>query len=157
MDDRYVVNPESGCWDFTGTVNKAGYGVVYKFAHRLSYEERVGPIPAGLTIDHLCRNCRCINPTHLEAVTQAENARRGHGPSQLAHRNRVCFRGHPMTPENTLRNGNRRLPTALTCRTCRDVRERARVRIPKPGTNPVLSEARRRGWITRRAKTAGAA
>jgi hypothetical protein len=46
-------------------------------AHRLMYEQEVGPIPAGMVIDHLCRNHRCIRPSHLEPVTRGENTRRG--------------------------------------------------------------------------------
>lgn len=77
-----------GCWLWMGGKTAAGYGqfsvggrsgkTVY--AHRWSYEHHVGPIPAGLTIDHVhangCRHHHCVNPAHLEAVTQAENNRR---------------------------------------------------------------------------------
>jgi len=77
-----------GCWLWTGFINRYGYGVLTalprkpgraraRAAHRVSYEWFVGPIPAGLTIDHLCRVRRCINPDHLEPVTNAENLRRG--------------------------------------------------------------------------------
>jgi hypothetical protein len=46
-------------------------------AHRFAYLEFVGPIPDGLVLDHLCRNKKCVNPDHLEPVTNAENLRRG--------------------------------------------------------------------------------
>lgn len=72
----------SSCWIWQGYVMPTtGYGqcgnnrgVVY--VHRLAYEVFVGPIPDGLHIDHLCRNRRCIKPSHLEPVTQAENNQR---------------------------------------------------------------------------------
>ena len=79
-----VVPDENGCMIFTGATAGAGYGVVgkgpagagYYYVHRVSYEHHKGPIPEGLTIDHLCRVKLCVNPDHLEAVTQAENNRR---------------------------------------------------------------------------------
>ena len=70
------------CWYWRGELDRHGYGVLEvcgkgKRVHRLSYEAFVGPIPAGLVIDHLCRVRDCINPDHLEPVTSQENTRRG--------------------------------------------------------------------------------
>lgn len=73
---------DDGCWLWTGHIDKrSGYGRFTSggrtyYAHRLAYETWVEPIPAGLHIDHLCRVRACLNPSHLEAVTQAENNRR---------------------------------------------------------------------------------
>lgn len=74
--------PDLGpCWLWTGVIQKGGYGRFslnrkYVGAHRWSYEHHVGPIPKGLTIDHLCFVPACVNPAHLEPVTQGENNRR---------------------------------------------------------------------------------
>lgn len=72
---------ESGCWEWTGYVEKVGYGRtsymnVRQYVHRLSYMLHNGPIGEALHIDHLCRNKICFNPDHLEAVTPKENIRR---------------------------------------------------------------------------------
>lgn len=77
----YVVDTATGCWDWQLKLDRAGYGRTKRdgrdlHAHRCFYEDRHGPIPAGLEIDHLCRNPRCVNPDHLEAVTPTENKRR---------------------------------------------------------------------------------
>jgi hypothetical protein len=73
----------------------------------------VGQIPDGLTLDHLCRNRRCVNPAHLEAIPHSENIRRGKSPSALNRLKTHCKRGHAYTQENThIHNGERH------CRTC---------------------------------------
>jgi hypothetical protein len=69
------------CWLWTAGVNPYGYGAfwvrgVMRGAHRVSYEMAVGPIPDELQLDHICRVRRCVNPSHLEPVTQLENLRR---------------------------------------------------------------------------------
>lgn len=86
-------------------------------AHRMAYELTRGPILEGLVIDHLCRNKACVNPAHLEAVSQRVNVRRGLLGSRTA-----CINGHEYTPENTFieRNGKRR------CRTCQRATDRRR-------------------------------
>lgn len=79
-------------------------------AHRLVYEYEVGPIPDGLTIDHLCRNTICVNPSHMEPVTNAENARRA---SILLVGQ--CYRGHPIGgPADVFKVGAK-----VTCKACR--------------------------------------
>lgn len=116
------VRAEDGCWNWTGHVSGQGYG---RFrwqgstvgAHRAAYELLVEPIPDGLTIDHLCFNTRCVNPSHLEPVTNAVNL----GRSRKATKTH-CVHGHEFTPENTSRqtNGTRK------CRTCSAERQRRR-------------------------------
>ena len=96
------IAPGGRCWTWTGGTNGVGYGVVScqrlrGYSHRLMYERCVGPIPAGMVIDHLCRNTLCCNPEHLEPVTHAENIRR----SPLVGAKRTCAYGHDFTPENT--------------------------------------------------------
>lgn len=110
------------CLEWTGPRWKNGYGHGGKwvkgssnYTHRAAYILSKGPIPAGLVIDHLCRNRVCINPAHLEVVTQAENVHRGVS-AQKTH----CKRGHEYTPENTRRYTNGR----RVCGECTRVRAR---------------------------------
>jgi hypothetical protein len=70
------------CWIWTGATNEKGYGRVrvngiLLLTHRFVYEQIVGPIAAGLQLDHLCRAHACCNPEHMEPVTNRENGRRG--------------------------------------------------------------------------------
>jgi hypothetical protein len=107
LSERTRTGP--GCWEWVGHLTPQGYGSLgRRLAHRLVYEVAVGPIPAGLQLDHLCRNRRCVNPDHLEPVTSRENTLRGSGlPAQrvlVTH----CPRGHAYTDENTyVRPGTR--------------------------------------------------
>lgn len=94
------VDKTDTCWNWTGYLN-LGYGVFKsKRAHRVAYEHLVGPIPEGLVIDHLCRNRACVNPEHMEPVTNKENVLRGIGPSAQAARLTHCVNGHELKPEN---------------------------------------------------------
>jgi len=102
---------EFGCWNYTGARNPKGYGrILQGTAHRYFYEKLVGAIPDGLHIDHLCMNTSCVNPEHLEPVTNEENARRR---SQATTH---CSRGHEFTPENTYRREGRNARECVTCR-----------------------------------------
>lgn len=70
------------CWIWQRAKSKQGYGMVtikqkQFLMHRIFYEQKYGPIPAGLELDHLCHQTLCINPDHLEAVTHAVNVQRG--------------------------------------------------------------------------------
>lgn len=78
----YKVDEGTGCWNWTGAVGAYGYGISYyhghlTHAHRMAYQSRRGPIPKGMILDHLCRNKLCVNPDHLEPVSNAVNTQRG--------------------------------------------------------------------------------
>ena len=125
--------PDLGpCWLWTGAVSAEGYACFLAGvkAHRFAWELANGPVPEWLVIDHLCRVRHCLNPAHLEPVTNRENILRGEGPPAQNARKTQCPTGHEYTPENTYRypDGRRQ------CRECRRVyireymrRRRARV------------------------------
>jgi HNH endonuclease len=116
------VNKTETCWLWTGSKTKSSgrtkyYGRLniagkHVKAHRYSYELNVGPIPEGLTLDHIASKCTstlCVNYDHLEPVTREENSRRYFAQFE------GCINGHLYTPENTYirpDNGTR------MCRTC---------------------------------------
>lgn len=105
---RARVDEATGCWVWTGAKNALGYGLACKpgfkrtfRAHRVAYELLRGPIPDGLVIDHKCRNPSCVNPDHLEPVTQGENVKRGRAGWQNKIKTH-CVNGHEFTAENTV-------------------------------------------------------
>jgi hypothetical protein len=120
ISNRVLIDSRSKCFNWTLTTDSSGYPCSHFKgrtigAHRLSYAAFIGPIPEGLTLDHLCRNRRCVNPWHLEPVTMLENNRRGFYASKTH-----CKHGHEYTPENTYRKPNGR----RDCRIC--IRDRQR-------------------------------
>lgn len=124
--DRFLskIRREGGHWLWTGYIHPNGYSGTFRingraeYGHRAAYILFKGDMPEGAVIDHLCRVRHCVNPAHLEAVTQKENMRRGNASAAVALSNRKrvadmthCRSGHEYTTENTKyepRKGNRR-------------------------------------------------
>ena len=127
---RYVDKTSGDCWFWTGAKCR-GYGrfsisqkpTVVVPAHRYAYEQVVGPIPDGLTIDHLCRNKACVNPAHLEPVTMRVNVLRNGSPAALNAQKTNCKHGHPFTEANTYVYARARRG-ARKCRECERIRMR---------------------------------
>ncbi len=120
------------CWVWAASRNPHGYGRFgSEKAHRVAYVLVRGPIPAGLELDHVCRNTSCVNPLHLEAVTHAVNVARGRLGETNAARGAAqthCKRGHVFDSKNTSRisaSGRR------SCRTCVNQAQKARYRARK--------------------------
>lgn len=148
LTDKLIkrIRQGDGCWEWLGTVNNEGYGsfTLYpngkqggrdtRTAHRLVYETFVGPIPEGMTLDHLCHTAdgdcaggptcahrRCVKPTHLAPTPFTDNVLRGVGPTAVNARKTHCIHGHPFDQANTYirpATGNR------DCRVCIDERLR---------------------------------
>lgn len=145
---RCEITP-AGCLEWTGCTNSRGYGVVSLngtrvLTHRLAYEALAGPIPEGLTIDHLCRNKLCVRPDHLEPVTLEENQRRA--GAAVTH----CKWGHEYTPENTIvkrRPGGRSI---RNCRNCANEQQRARA-FTRKYLDRDLSAAEMDEWLMKSA------
>ncbi|GGH34102.1 HNH endonuclease [Microbacterium album] len=131
------VDKSGDCWLWTAATTY-GYGrfAITKRqmigAHRFAWETVNGPVPDGMVIDHLCRIRLCVNPAHMEVVTNGENVLRGEGLSALNARKTHCKNGHEFTPENTIvtknPSGNGR-----ACRECRRAAWTARATCPECG------------------------
>lgn len=106
------------CWTWKASKDGNGYGMFKASrgtrSHRWAYESLVGPIPEGLVLDHLCRNPSCVNPEHLEPVTNDENLSRGWGRRIKNGMAKGCINGHEYNELNTYTNPK----GALVCRTC---------------------------------------
>jgi len=121
LEAKFTPEPNSGCWLWTGAITADGYGKtavnrMSRLAHRVFYELVNGAIPSGLMLDHLCRVRCCINPAHLEPVTNRENVLRGTSFTAVNARKTHCNSGHPFAAGNLYLT-----PTGQrTCRECRN-------------------------------------
>lgn len=120
--------PVNGCWLWAGRIESNGYGSfrypgMPRLAHRSAHVLFIGPVPQDRpTIDHLCRVRSCVNPTHLEAVTQRTNVLRGVGLSAQAAARSHCNRGHLLLSETYIAGRGRE------CKECHAIRNQKRER-----------------------------
>lgn len=128
-EDRFwskVAKTEGGCWLWTAGGTHDGYGLFHPvsgtkvYAHRWSWEQANGPIPAGLHVRHDCDTPSCVNPGHLRLGTARDNAQDAveRGRTNLGKvfaRATHCNRGHEFNEVNALlrRDGH------WSCRVCR--------------------------------------
>ena len=129
--NSYIPEPNTGCWLWTGYVDRKGYGTIgigsrvedkhgrctYR-AHRIAYQLLVGQIPEGLVLDHICRERSCINPRHLQVATHRENlfAHGSIAPSKKNKEKTHCPHGHSYVNPIVVKSG------ARVCRTCHNAR-----------------------------------
>ena len=133
-----------GCWLWTAALYRNGYGIFNVrgrscLAHRVAYELAIGPIPEGLQIDHVrargCMHRHCVNPAHLEAVTQRENLLRGDTVTAANAAKTHCPQGHAYDEANTMAqtDGGRK------CRQC----QRDRAELQRRAAGKALGNSRK--------------
>ena len=114
-----------GCWEWIGALGAGGYGLYHigngqrtfpsiAVAHRIAYFLMRGSLPVDLTLDHLCRNRKCVNPDHLEPTSNRENILRGVGATAINAKKQTCPKGHLYTGDNLYV----RPPGFRVCREC---------------------------------------
>ena len=117
------VDKTTSCWNWTASLDRFGYGQ-FRYgktmarAHRISYFIHKKELPSNIFLDHTCRNKKCVNPDHLEPVTNYENLKRGNHNMNK----QVCKRGHPIdigNPNTYIQPSNKQ----RSCRMCNKERK----------------------------------
>lgn len=135
-----IIKTESGCWILAGNdksskysafpIGKGVFGIKGSFyGHRISFLLSGRELIEGLTIDHLCRNPRCVNPQHLEQVTYRENNIRSNNQCAINFRKNFCPKGHEYDEKNTKRRNGWRY--CKPCDALRQKEKRKRIREAK--------------------------
>lgn len=156
IEERFWAKVEitDGCWLWTARLTSSGYGQISEplgggrvrmhMAHKWLFEQSVGPVPRGMTLDHLCHNAdptcnagsacqhrRCVRPDHLAIKSSRDNTFAGRTPAAINAAKDVCWRGHSLSGDNlyiTKNKGGRQ------CRACVNIRK-AEARIRKRATH----------------------
>jgi hypothetical protein len=121
IESKISPEPNSGCWLWDASLKDCGYGNVrwrgvVQPAHRVVYECLVGPIPDALVLDHKCRLRCCVNPEHLEIVTEQTNILRGVGMAAQWAKRTHCAKGHPFSGDNLRTEKRSRARICYICR-----------------------------------------
>lgn len=125
--DKVEPEPNTGCWLWAASTTPRGYGEFgqggkIRRAHKWLYEQTRGHVPVGLVLDHKCRTPSCVNPEHLEPVTQRVNILRGTAPAALQAQQSHCIHGHELAGDNLYTKPN----GARQCKACRRETDRRR-------------------------------
>lgn len=115
------VNLNNGCWEWTASLNKGGYGNftcgTILGAHRYSFWLFKGELETTKVIDHECRNKKCVNPEHLRQVTYSINSiENSNSPAYIHSIKTHCPKGHEYNKENLLNITNRKF--SRVCKIC---------------------------------------
>ena len=122
FEAKFVRGADDECWPWTAQKRSHGYGGFRMGRVQLAHVAAVlldgRKIPAGMVVDHECRNRLCVNPAHLRVVTKAQNTLEN--SAGVASRNAAkthCIHGHELSGNNLIRRDRKR-----ECRACLNVR-----------------------------------
>lgn len=142
--EKVTPEPNTGCWLWTGAVRSNGYGAFalggrLVSAHRAAFGVFGLTIPHGRVVDHRCRVRCCVNPAHLDLVTQRTNILRGESQAAVVARTGVCSNGHALVESNVYRVPKKGWRRCVACRREHDRKRSPRVRVERLALAEVAS------------------